>query len=110
MIQATLENPIQWDKLNIYEEVTKLMYQDGFNTIEQHGLWKLKAKLSREEWEAIKPLFHFYEKNKEQDNVKNMKYYGWATINPVEVIRTLYTMNTNLVNQNRKISNKKEVR
>lgn len=91
MSQTKLINTTNWEKINLYEEVTKLMYPDGFHKKAQHGLWKLKIKLNKEEWEEIKPLFNFYEKN-EGEIVRNMKYYGWATINPVQVVKKLYSI------------------
>lgn len=87
MIQTTLKNPIQWKPTNLHQEVEKLMYQDGFHITKKHGLWKLKTRLTTEEWDKIKHLFQYYTKNTKI--VKNMKYYGWATTKPVQVIQTL---------------------
>ena len=94
MIQTKLtHNTINWNKINSYKEVTKILYPDGFNKKEQHGLWKLKIKVSKEEWNKIKHLFQFYSKKEEQ--IKNMKYYGWATTQPVEVMKILYALRHN---------------
>lgn len=92
MIQTKLTlNPILWKQINYHKEVEKLMYQDGFHKTKNHGLWKLRTKLNNREWGAIKHLFSFYDKTSVQKNIiKNMKYYGWATVNPVEVIKILY--------------------
>ena len=90
--QKLINNPIKWDKINYHKEVEKILYQDGFHKTKNHGLWKLKVKLTLEEWETVKPLFSFYEKTK---NISNMKYFGWATIKPVEVMKIIYEMRYN---------------
>ena len=70
-----------------YSEVIKLMYPDGYHMGERHGLWKLKEKLTQFEWGYVKPYFQYFKKTDEE--VKNMKYYGWATTNPVKVMLLL---------------------
>lgn len=92
MGQTTLTQP-RWENINYHKEIEKLMYPDGFHKKKQHGLWKLKIKLNKKEWEAIKPLFQFYDKKEEENNIiQNMTYYGWATIKPVQVMKILYTL------------------
>lgn len=75
---------------NYHEEVCKLMFADGFNKKENHGLWKLKVKLTPEEWGAVKEYFKFYTKGDEF--IKNARYFGWATVNPVRVMEILIKM------------------
>ena len=87
---ATLSEPIRWENVNFYEEVQKLMYPDGFHKAYNHGLWKLKTKLSVDEWNAVRDYFQYY---KEGDEVlQNVRYYGWATTNPVGVMKIIYRM------------------
>lgn len=87
---ATLSEPICWENVNFYEEVQKLMYPDGFHKAYNHGLWKLKTKLSASEWNAVRVYFQYYEKGDEV--LQNVRYYGWATTNPVEVMKIIYRM------------------
>lgn len=72
---------------NVYEEVQKILFPDGFNVEEQHGLWKLKKTLSYDEWMKVKSFFKYY--NHTDKNINNSKYYGWMTTQPVQVMFTL---------------------
>ncbi len=76
--------------LNYHEEVCKLMFVDGFDKKANHGLWKLNQKLTMEEWGAVKEYFTFYEKG--DKFLCNVKYFGWATVNPVKVMKIIYDM------------------
>ena len=69
---------------NYYEEVCKIMFQDGFHITENHGVWKLKKKLTPKEWGTVKQFFKYYNKNDE--NIRNSKYHGWMTTDPVSVM------------------------
>lgn len=75
---------------NCHEEVCKLMYADGFDKKSNHGMWKLKVKLTPDEWREVREYFQFYEKG--DKNIKNAKYFGWATVNPVKVMKTILKM------------------
>lgn len=79
--------------INYHKEVCKVMFADGFNVKENHGLWKLKEKLTPDEWGAVKDYFSYYKIKDE--NVRNMKYYGWATYQPVDVIKRLLDLRLN---------------
>lgn len=76
--------------MNYHEEVCKLMFADGFDQRANHGLWKLKVKISPAEWGAVKEYFNFYEKD--DKFISNSKYFGWATVNPVQVMKILLKM------------------
>lgn len=73
--------------MNIHKEVTKILFPDGFHSIENHGLWKLKTQLSNTEWDNVKEYFNYYSKN--DKNIRNSKYGGWMTTKPVEVLLKL---------------------
>lgn len=75
--------------MNYYEETCKVLFQDGFHINENHGLWKLKKGLSQNEWDKVKQFFKFYHKN--DKNLKNSKYAGWMTTQPVKVMLSLKT-------------------
>ena len=73
--------------MNLHQQVTQRMYQDGFDHKANHGLWKLKHKLQKEEWESVKKFFRFY--NHTNKNITNAKYFGWMTTEPVKVVLAL---------------------
>jgi hypothetical protein len=79
--------------INYYEEICKVMFHDGFNKKANHGLWKLKVKLSVDEWKEVANYFSYYTEN--DKNIKNMRYYGWATYQPVDVIKRLLELRLN---------------
>lgn len=72
---------------NHHQEVCKILYMDGFDKEENHSLWKLKPKLSSEEWSKVKSFFKFY--NHTDKNCQNVKYFGWMTTQPVQVMLKL---------------------
>lgn len=76
--------------INYGKEVQKILYQDGFDEKENHGIWKLKIKLNRTEWESVKKYFNYY--NKTDKSLSNVRYYGWGTTQPVNVVKTLFTL------------------
>lgn len=79
--------------INYHKEICKLMFYDGFNIKANHGLWKLKIKLSKKEWKEVREYFSYY--TPKEKYVRNMKYYGWATYQPVDVIKKLLDMRFN---------------
>ena len=73
--------------MNFHKEVIKILYPDGFDHEANHGLWKLKKKLNKVEWESVKQYFKLY--NHTNKNISNVKYFGWMTTNPVQVMLKL---------------------
>ena len=76
--------------INFHHEVTKLMYPDGFHKTKNHGLWKLRHKLTPNEWNTVKEHFQYYHHNDKQ--ISNSLYHGWMTTNPVKVMLKLRTL------------------
>ena len=76
--------------INYGEEVQKILYQVGFDKKQNHGIWKLKIRLNKNEWEYVKEYFNYYEEN--MDFLSNMSYYGWGTTRPVDVVRALFSL------------------
>ena len=76
--------------INYGKEVQKLLYQDGFDKKENHGVWKLKIKLNRFEWNSVKKYFNYYDKD--DKFLANMVYYGWGTTQPVDVVKVLFSL------------------
>ena len=76
--------------INYGEEVQKLLYQDGFDKNKNHGVWKLKVKLNRVQWDNVKKFFNYYNKN--DKFLSNMVYYGWGTTRPVDVVKVLLSL------------------
>ena len=74
-------------KMNFHKKVEKHMYMDGFHKGKNHTLWKLKKQLTPQQWEKVKQYFNCY--NHTDKECSNVKYFGWATTEPVKVMLTL---------------------
>ena len=90
LTENTEKYQINWENVDIYKEVCKRLYPDGFHKTLNHGLWKLKDKPSSEEWDEVKEYFTYY--TSEDENINGGKYFGWATVHPVDVMKILYAL------------------
>ena len=73
--------------MNFHKKVEKHMYMDGFHKGKNHTLWKLKKQLTPQQWAKVKQYFNCY--NHTDKECSNVKYFGWATTEPVKVMLTL---------------------
>ena len=75
--------------MNYHKEVLKLMFSDGYDHKAKHGLWKLKKHLTQEEWDSVKHYFKYYNHTSNNNFTSNVKYGGWMTVEPVQVMLKL---------------------